>query len=354
MANGTIVQIQGGVVDCEFPTDNLPEIYEAVEIPRPTGEPLILEVQKHLGHNWVRCVAMDATDGLRRGDKTVATGAPITVPVGPATLGRIFNVLGRPIDELGPAKSDIMYPIHRLAPKFEDQATRVEILETGIKAIDLIAPFTKGGKTGIFGGAGVGKTVVITELIRSIATVHKGNSVFAGVGERTREGTQLYREMIEADVMKDTVMVYGQMNEPAGVRLRVGLTGLTMAEYFRDQGKDVLLFIDNIFRFVMSGSEVSALLGRMPSAVGYQPSLATEMGELQERITSTKRGSITSMQAVYVPADDYSDPAPVATFTHLDATIALERAIAARGIFPAVDPLTSTSRALDPLVIGEE
>jgi len=353
-ANGTIVQIQGGVVDCEFPTDHLPEIYEAVEIPRPTGEPLILEVQKHLGHNWVRCVAMDATDGLRRGDKTVATGAPITVPVGPATLGRIFNVLGRPIDELGPAKSDIMYPIHRLAPKFEDQATRVEILETGIKAIDLIAPFTKGGKTGIFGGAGVGKTIVITELIRSIATVHKGNSVFAGVGERTREGTQLYREMIEADVMKDTVMVYGQMNEPAGVRLRVGLTGLTMAEYFRDQGKDVLLFIDNIFRFVMSGSEVSALLGRMPSAVGYQPSLATEMGELQERITSTKRGSITSMQAVYVPADDYSDPAPVATFTHLDATIALERPIAARGIFPAVDPLTSTSRALDPLVIGEE
>lgn len=353
-SNGKIVQIQGGVVDCEFPADGLPEIFEAVEIPRPEAESLVLEVQKHLGNSWVRCVAMDATDGLRRGDGAVATGAPILVPVGLATLGRIFNVLGRPIDELGPAHSDIMYPIHRPAPRFEDQATRVEVLETGIKAIDLIAPFTKGGKTGIFGGAGVGKTVVITELIRSIATVHKGNSVFAGVGERTREGTQLYREMIEADVMKDTVMVYGQMNEPAGVRLRVGLTGLTMAEYFRDEGKDVLLFIDNIFRFVMSGSEVSALLGRMPSAVGYQPSLATEMGELQERITSTKRGSITSMQAVYVPADDYSDPAPVATFTHLDATIALERAIAARGIFPAVDPLTSTSRALDPLVVGDE
>lgn len=352
--NGKIVQILGGVVDCEFPADNLPEIYEAVEIPRPVGESLVLEVQKHLGNSWVRCVAMDATDGLRRGDTAVATGAPISVPVGAPTLGRIFNVLGRPIDERGPVTSEITYPIHRAAPAFEDQSTRVEVLETGIKAIDLIAPFTKGGKTGIFGGAGVGKTVVITELIRSIATVHKGNSVFAGVGERTREGTQLYREMIEAGVMKDTVMVYGQMNEPAGARLRVGLTALTMAEYFRDEGKDVLLFIDNIFRFVMSGSEVSALLGRMPSAVGYQPSLATEMGELQERITSTKRGSITSMQAVYVPADDYSDPAPVATFTHLDATIALERAIAARGIFPAVDPLTSTSRALDPLVVGDE
>ncbi len=354
LSNGKIVQIQGGVVDCEFPAGNLPEIYEAIEIQRPGTESLVLEVQKHLGNSWVRCVAMDATDGLRRGDVAAAKGIPITVPVGPSTLGRIFNVLGRPIDELGPVHSDIMYPIHRPAPRFEDQSTRVEVLETGIKAIDLIAPFTKGGKTGIFGGAGVGKTVVITELIRSIATVHKGNSVFAGVGERTREGTQLYREMIEANVMKDTVMVYGQMNEPAGVRLRVALTALAMCEYFRDEGKDVLLFIDNIFRFVMSGSEVSALLGRMPSAVGYQPSLATEMGELQERITSTKRGSITSMQAVYVPADDYSDPAPVATFTHLDATIALERAIAARGIFPAVDPLTSTSRALDPLVIGDE
>ena len=354
MAQGKIVQIQGGVVDVVFPPDQLPNIYEAVDIERPGQESLVLEVEKHLGHNWVRCVAMDTTDGLRRGDLAAATGAPIMVPVGPAVLGRIFNVLGRPIDELGPAESNIKYPIHRPAPRFEDQATRVEVLETGVKAIDLIAPFTKGGKTGIFGGAGVGKTIVITELIRSIATVHKGNSVFAGVGERTREGTQLYREMIEANVMKDTVMVYGQMNEPAGVRLRVALTALAMAEYFRDEGTDVLLFIDNIFRFVMSGSEVSALLGRLPSAVGYQPSLATEMGELQERITSTKRGSITSMQAVYVPADDYSDPAPVATFTHLDATIALERAIAARGIFPAVDPLTSTSRALDPLVIGDE
>jgi len=353
-SNGKIVQIQGGVVDCEFPAEGLPEIYEAVEVPRPGANSLILEVEKHLGDSWVRCVAMDTTDGLRRGDVAMSTGGPISVPVGPVTLGRIFNVLGRPIDELGPATSEIMYPIHRPAPRFEDQSTRVEVLETGIKAIDLIAPFTKGGKTGIFGGAGVGKTVVITELIRSIATVHKGNSVFAGVGERTREGTQLYREMIEADVMKDTVMVYGQMNEPAGVRLRVALTALAMCEYFRDEGKDVLLFVDNIFRFVMSGSEVSALLGRMPSAVGYQPSLATEMGELQERITSTKRGSITSMQAVYVPADDYSDPAPVATFTHLDATIALERPIAARGIFPAVDPLTSTSRALDPLIVGEE
>jgi F-type H+-transporting ATPase subunit beta len=354
MATGKIVQIQGGVVDVEFPNEQLPQIYEAIEILRPGQDSLVLEVEKHLGNNWVRCVAMDTTDGLRRGDKAEALGAPISVPVGEAALGRIFNVLGRPIDEKGPVNATITYPIHRPAPRFEDQSTRVEILETGVKAIDLIAPFTKGGKTGIFGGAGVGKTVVITELIRSIATVHKGNSVFAGVGERTREGTQLYREMIEADVMKDTVMVYGQMNEPAGVRLRVALSALSMAEYFRDEGKDVLLFVDNIFRLVMSGSEVSALLGRMPSAVGYQPSLATEMGEMQERITSTKRGSITSMQAVYVPADDYSDPAPVATFAHLDATISLERAIASRGIFPAVDPLSSTSRALDPLVVGDE
>ncbi|MBI3761504.1 MAG: F0F1 ATP synthase subunit beta, partial [Chloroflexi bacterium] len=284
----------------------------------------------------------------------VGTGAPITVPVGPLTLGRVFNVLGRPVDNAGPVESQVRYPIHRPAPKFEEQVTRVEVFETGIKVIDLIAPFTKGGKTGIFGGAGVGKTVVITELISSIARVHKGNSVFAGVGERSREGTSLLREMTESGVMKDTVMVFGQMNEPAGVRLRVALTGLTMAEYFRDQGRDVLLFIDNIFRFSMSGSEVSALLGRMPSAVGYQPTLSTEMGELQERITSTKTGSITSMQAVYVPADDYSDPAPVATFTHLDATIALERAIAEKGIYPAVDPLTSTSRILDPNIVGVE
>ncbi|MCU0485656.1 MAG: F0F1 ATP synthase subunit beta [Anaerolineales bacterium] len=353
-AKGRIVQILGGVVDVEFPPENLPEIYDALEIEIENDLPLVLEVQKHLGNNWVRCVAMDTTDGLRRGLAVRGTNAPIRVPVGPVTLGRVFNVLGRPVDGLGDVKADLYYPIHRPAPHFSDQSTRVEVFETGLKVIDLIAPFTKGGKTGIFGGAGVGKTVIIMELIRSIATVHQGNSVFAGVGERTREGTALYREMIESNVMKDTVMVYGQMNEPSGVRLRVALSALAMAEYFRDQGKDVLLFIDNIFRFSMSGSEVSALLGRMPSAVGYQPTLATEMGELQERITSTRNGSITSMQAVYVPADDYSDPAPVATFTHLDATIALERAIAEKGIYPAVDPLASTSRILDPSVVGEE
>lgn len=353
-ANGRVVQILGGVVDVEFPEGGVPEIFEAIEVPREDKEPLILEVQKHLGDNWVRTVAMDSTDGLRRGVPARATGAPISVPVGPSTLGRIFNVLGHPIDKKGEVRSDIHYPIHRPAPPFAEQSTRVEIFETGIKVIDLIAPFTKGGKTGIFGGAGTGKTVIIMELIRSVATEHEGNSVFAGVGERTREGTQLYREMLESGVMKDTVMVYGQMNEPSGVRLRVALTALSMAEYFRDQGKDVLLFIDNIFRFSMSGSEVSALLGRMPSAVGYQPTLATEMGELQERITSTRTGSITSMQAVYVPADDYSDPAPVATFTHLDATIALERSIVEKGIYPAVDPLVSTSRILDPNIVGEE
>jgi len=311
-------------------------------------------VQKHLGNNWVRCVAMGATDGLKRGMMVEATGAPISVPVGPEVLGRIFNVLGETVDGGENVKASTVYPIHRPAPSFEEQSTSVEVFETGLKVIDLIAPFTKGGKTGIFGGAGVGKTVIIMELIRTIAKVHKGYSVFTGVGERTREGTQLYREMLESGVMPDTVMVYGQMNEPPGVRLRVALTGLTMAEYFRDQGKDVLLFIDNIFRFSMAGSEVSALLGRLPSAVGYQPTLATEMGELQERITSTKQGSITSMQAVYVPADDYSDPAPVVTFAHLDATIALERSIAAKGIYPAVDPLASTSRILDPQIVGEE
>ena len=314
----------------------------------------MLEVEKHLGDNRVRCVSMDTTDGLQRGLLTKATGAPILVPVGAATLGRIFNVLGRPVDDKGEVVAEQYYPIHRPAPLFSEQSTRTEIFETGIKVIDLIAPFTKGGKTGIFGGAGVGKTIVIQELIRSVATVHQGNSVFAGVGERSREGTQLYREMLESGVMKDTVMVFGQMNEPPGVRLRVALTALSMAEYFRDQGRDVLLFIDNIFRFTMSGSEVSALLGRMPSAVGYQPTLATEMGELQERITSTRQGSITSMQAVYVPADDYSDPAPVATFTHLDATIALERSIVEKGIYPAVDPLASTSRILDPNIVGVE
>ncbi len=353
-ATGRIIQIQGGVVDVEFAAGKLPKLFEALEIPQGEGLPQILEVQKHLGNNWVRCVAMDTTEGLQRGVEVHATGSPIMVPVGLPTLGRIFNVLGRPVDAGAPVEAEEYYPIHRSAPSFEDQSTRVEVFETGVKVIDLIAPFTKGGKTGIFGGAGVGKTVVIMELIRSVAMEHEGNSVFAGVGERTREGTQLYREMIESGVMKDTVMVYGQMNEPPGVRLRVALSALSMAEYFRDQGRDVLLFIDNIFRFSMSGSEVSALLGRMPSAVGYQPTLATEMGELQERITSTRTGSITSMQAVYVPADDYSDPAPVSTFTHLDATIALERSIAEKGIYPAVDPLASTSRILDPLIVGEE
>jgi F-type H+-transporting ATPase subunit beta len=353
-ATGRVVQILGGVVDVEFPEGNIPELYEAISVERPGKEALILEVQKHLGNNWVRTVSMDSTDGLQRGVPALATGAPIMVPVGQATLGRIFNVLGKPIDEKGPIAAATRYPIHRPAPSFAEQSTRVEVFETGIKVIDLIAPFTKGGKTGIFGGAGTGKTVIIMELIRSVATEHEGNSVFAGVGERTREGTGLYREMLESGVMKDTVMVYGQMNEPSGVRLRVALSALSMAEYFRDQGRDVLLFIDNIFRFSMSGSEVSALLGRMPSAVGYQPTLATEMGELQERITSTRTGSITSMQAVYVPADDYSDPAPVATFTHLDATIALERSIVEKGIYPAVDPLGSTSRILDPNIVGED
>ncbi len=353
-ATGRIVQIQGGVVDVEFPDGKMPQIFDALEIPRENDLPMVLEVEKHLGNNWVRCVSMETTDGLQRGLKVEATGKPISVPVGEATLGRVFDVLGRPVDGGNPVKSDVNYPIHRPAPPFEDQSTRVEVFETGLKVIDLIAPFTRGGKTGIFGGAGVGKTVIIMELIRSVAMEHEGNSVFAGVGERTREGTQLYREMLEAGVMKDTVMVYGQMNEPPGVRLRVALTALSMAEYFRDAGRDVLLFIDNIFRFSMSGSEVSALLGRMPSAVGYQPTLATEMGELQERITSTRKGSITSMQAIYVPADDYSDPAPVATFTHLDATIALERSISEKGIYPAVDPLASTSRILDPAVVGEE
>ncbi|MBA4419890.1 MAG: F0F1 ATP synthase subunit beta [Anaerolinea sp.] len=351
---GQVVQVMGGVVDVAFNGTDIPMLFEALEVQRAGNEALTLEVQKDLGHGVVRCVAMDSTDGMERRMPVKRTGAPIMVPVGLKTLGRIFNVLGKPVDNRGPVGADQFYPIHRAAPAFDEQVTNVEVFETGLKVIDLIAPFTKGGKTGIFGGAGVGKTVIIMELIRSIATVHQGNSVFAGVGERTREGTQLYKEMVESGVMKDTVMVFGQMNEPPGVRLRVALTALAMAEYFRDQGKDVLLFIDNIFRFTMSGSEVSALLGRMPSAVGYQPTLATEMGELQERITSTKRGSITSMQAVYVPADDYSDPAPVATFTHLDATIALERAIVEKGIYPAVDPLSSTSRILDPRIVGDE
>ncbi len=352
--SGQVVQVLGSVVDVTFPEGNLPEIYEAIEVLRPDDDPLILEVQRQLPNSGARCVAMGTTDGLRRGLAVRRTYQPIKVPVGEGTLGRIFNVLGEPVDEKGKVNADLFYPIHRPAPSFGQQSTSVEVFETGLKVIDLIAPFTKGGKTGIFGGAGVGKTVIIMELIRSIATVHKGKSVFAGVGERTREGTQLYREMLESGVLKDTVMVFGQMNEPPGVRLRVALTALSMAEYFRDQGMDVLLFIDNIFRFTMSGAEVSALLGRMPSAVGYQPTLASEMGELQERITSIRHGSITSMQAVYVPADDYSDPAPVATFTHLDATIALERSIAEKAIFPAVDPLASTSRLLDPRSVGEE
>jgi F-type H+-transporting ATPase subunit beta len=352
---GSIAQILGGVVDVAFPPDaDLPEIYDAIRVPRDSQEDLILEVQQHLGGHRVRCVSMDTTDGLQRGVRAYATGAPILVPVGEAALGRIFNVLGRPIDGKGPVKAETYYPLHRKAPPFEDQSTSVEMFETGIKVIDLIAPFRKGGKAGIFGGAGVGKTIVIMELIRSIAKEHEGFSVFAGVGERTREGTQLYGEMQESGVLPQTAMVFGQMNEPPGVRLRVGLTGLAIAEYFRDRGRDVLLFIDNIFRFSMSGSEVSALLGRMPSAVGYQPTLAQEMGDLQERITSTKTGSITSLQAVYVPADDYSDPAPVAVFAHLDGTVALDRDIVAQGIYPAVDPLSSTSRVLDPLVVGEE
>jgi F-type H+-transporting ATPase subunit beta len=353
-STGRLVQIMGGVVDVEFPASDIPMLYEALEVEQEGMKPLVLEVEKQMTDSWVRCIAMSPTDGLVRGLPVRRTHQPIQVPVGQETLGRVFNVLGEAVDNKGPVNATTHYPIHRPAPSFAEQTTRVEVFETGLKVIDLIAPFTKGGKTGIFGGAGVGKTVIIMELIRSIATVHQGNSVFAGVGERTREGTQLYREMLESGVMKDTVMVFGQMNEPAGVRLRVALTALSMAEYFRDQGRDVLLFIDNIFRFTMSGSEVSALLGRMPSAVGYQPTLATEMGELQERITTTRSGSITSMQAVYVPADDYSDPAPVATFTHLDATIALERSIAEKAIFPAVDPLASTSRILDPAIVGED
>lgn len=351
---GRIVQITGPVVDVEFPAGSeLPEIYDALEVPN-NGSRLVLEVQRHMGNSTVRTLAMDTTDGLQRGLAAEMTGAPIKIPVGPSTLGRIFNVLGDPIDELGQVEAETYYPIHRKAPSFEDQITHPQILETGVKVIDLIAPFTRGGKTGIFGGAGVGKTVIIQELIRTFATVHQGFSVFAGVGERTREGNDLYHEMQESGVIDKVAMVFGQMNEPPGVRFRVALTGLTMAEYFRDQGRDVLLFIDNIYRFVMAGMEVSALLGRMPSAVGYQPTLSTDMGELQERIVSTRRGSITSLQAVYVPADDYTDPAPVTTFAHLDATIALERSIVEKGIYPAVDPLASTSRILDPRVVGEE
>ena len=355
MSKGTIKQIIGVVVDLEFADGNLPAIHNAVHLERQDQSPLVLEVQQHLGENLVRCVAMDATEGLTRGMEVVDTGKPIMVPVGPEVLGRLMNVIGEPIDEAGAVKTKEYYPIHRPAPKYEDLSTDTELLETGIKVVDLLEPYSKGGKTGLFGGAGVGKTVLIQELIRNIATEHGGISVFAGVGERTREGNDLYLEMKESGVISKTAMVFGQMNEPPGARQRVGLTGLTIAEYFRDvEGKDTLLFIDNIFRFTQAGSEVSALLGRMPSAVGYQPTLATEMGELQERITSTKKGSITSVQAIYVPADDLTDPAPATAFGHLDATTVLSRQIAEMSIYPAVDPLESTSRILDPRVVGEE
>lgn len=352
---GKITQIVGAVLDIRFPEENLPEINTAIDIKRPDGSRLVVEVAQHLGDDTVRCIAMGPTDGLVRGMDAESTGAPISVPVGENTLGRIFNVLGDAIDNKPAPEVEKYMPIHRKAPTFEEQSTSTEILETGIKVVDLLCPYQKGGKIGLFGGAGVGKTVLIQELIRNIATEHGGYSVFTGVGERTREGNDLYHEMQESGVINKTTMVFGQMNEPPGARMRVGLTGLTMAEYFRDQGgKDVLLFIDNIFRFTQAGSEVSALLGRMPSAVGYQPTLQTEMGALQERITSTKNGSITSVQAVYVPADDLTDPAPATTFAHLDATTVLDRSIVELGIYPAVDPLGSSSRILDPRIVGEE
>ena len=360
MANniGKITQIIGAVLDIKFTEGNLPEINDAIRIPLrgdQAGKELTVEVSQHLGDDTVRCIAMGSTDGLVRGMDAVAAGGPISVPVGENTLGRMFNVLGDPIDEIDPPAGVEKWPIHRPAPAFEEQATSQEMLETGIKVVDLLCPYQKGGKIGLFGGAGVGKTVLIQELIHNIATEHGGYSVFTGVGERTREGNDLYHEMEESGVINKTTMVFGQMNEPPGARMRVGLTGLTMAEYFRDQaGKDVLLFIDNIFRFTQAGSEVSALLGRMPSAVGYQPTLATEMGALQERITSTRKGSITSVQAVYVPADDLTDPAPATTFTHLDATTVLSREISSQGIYPAVDPLDSTSRILTPEIVGHE
>ena len=354
MAKGRVAQVIGTVVDIEFPPEELPALFNAIEIPRD-GEKIVLEVQHHIGNNWVRCLALSPTDGLERGVEAIDTGLPLAVPVGRATLGRLFNVMGEPLDNLGEVKATERWPIHRPPPSFEEQETHTLMLETGLKVIDLITPFTRGGKVGAYGGAGVGKTVIIMELIHNIATVHGGFSVFAGVGERSREGNDLWFEMKNSGVIDKAVLVFGQMNEPPGVRVRVGLTGLTMAEYFRDvEGQDVLLFIDNIYRYVLAGMEVSALLGRMPSAVGYQPTLATEVGELEERITSTKKGSITSFQAIYVPADDYSDPGIVSTFGHLDAVIALERSIAELGIYPAVDPLASTSRILDPRVVGEE
>jgi F-type H+-transporting ATPase subunit beta len=354
MAKGKVAQVIGTVVDIEFPPDELPALFNAVEI-QVGDSKIVLEVQDHLGNNWVRCLSLAPTDGLERGAVVTDTGAALSVPVGRATLGRLFNVLGAPLDNLGEVKAADRWPIHRTPPTFEEQETSTQVLETGLKVVDLIVPFTKGGKIGAYGGAGVGKTVIIQELIRNIATMHGGFSVFTGIGERSREGNDLWREMKESGVIDKTVMVFGQMNEPPGVRLRVGLTGLTMAEYFRDvEGQDVLLFIDNIYRYTLAGMEVSALLGRMPSAVGYQPTLATEMGELQERIASTKKGSITSFQAIYVPADDYTDPGVVTTFGHLDAVVALERSIAEQGLYPAVDPLTSTSRILDPKIVGEE
>ncbi len=354
MAKGKIAQVIGTVVDIAFPPDALPALFNAIEIAADGGK-IVLEAQEHVGNNWVRCLALSPTDGLQRGMEAVDTGKALAVPVGKATLGRLFNILGEPLDELGEVKTKERWPVHRLPPSLEEQETTTEVLETGLKVIDLIAPFIKGGKVGAYGGAGVGKTVIIQELIRNIATEHGGFSVFTGIGERSREGNDLWNEMKASGVIDKTVMVFGQMNEPPGVRLRVGLTGLTMAEYFRDEeGQDVLLFIDNIYRYTLAGMEVSALLGRMPSAVGYQPTLATEVGELEERITSTRKGSITSFQAIYVPADDYTDPGVATTFGHLDAVIALERSIAEQGLYPAVDPLTSNSRILDPAVVGEE
>ncbi len=353
-AKGKVVQVIGSVVDIKFPPDELPALFNAIEIPG-NGSKLVLEVQGHIGNNWIRCLSLLPTDGLARGAEAIDTGAPITVPVGKACLGRLFDVMGQPLDNLGEVKGEEYWPIHRNPPAFNDQETTNETLETGIKVIDLITPFAKGGKIGAYGGAGVGKTVIIMELIRNIATEHGGFSVFAGVGERSREGNDLWDEMKESGVLGKTVLVFGQMNELPAVRLRVGLTGLTMAEYFRDvERQDVLLFIDNIYRYTLAGMEVSALLGRMPSAVGYQPTLATEMGDLQERITSTKQGSITSFQAIYVPADDYTDPGVVATFGHLDAVVALERSLSEQGLYPAMDPLTSTSRILAPDIVGEE
>ena len=354
MATGKITQVIGTVVDVEFPAENMPAIYNALET-SIDGERLVLEVEQHIGNNWVRCLALGATEGLIRGVDAVDTGNPVAVPVGDPTLGRLFNALGETLDDLEEVESAETWPIHRKPPTFEDQATQVEILETGIKVMDLITPFTKGGKVGAYGGAGVGKTVIIQELIRNISEEHEGVSVFAGVGERSREGNDLWREMQESGVLANTVLVFGQMNEPPGIRARVGLTGLTMAEFFKEErGQDVLLFVDNIYRYILAGMEVSALLGRMPSAVGYQPTLGTEMGDLEERITSSLNGSITSFQAIYVPADDYTDPGIVTTFGHLDAVVALERALAAQGLYPAVDPLTSFSRILEPAVVGQE